>query len=151
MPEATTPAETCSSQKSNGTDSQPSKLQWNLIGWYGSSLGATVWMILTPYLLNWPVEGVVAGVVGTLIVWSYSAIAWGMRAQLSAFRGLIGLLSFTVLSNLAFLLFAHVNNLPLDEASNAIETNYSAYYTALFLLFVSLLTFFWLKEKQAQA
>ena len=106
-------------------------------------------MILTPYFLSWPLEGVVAGIIGTLLVWSYASIAWGIRRQLSVFRGLIGLLSFTVLSNLAFLLFAQANNLPLNEAAVAIETSYTAYYAALVVLFVSLVVFFWLKEKQS--
>lgn len=129
---------------------KPSALQWNLLGWYGSSFGATAWMMVTPFFLSWPTKGVFAGIVGTLVVWSFASIAWGLRARVSALKGIFGLLTVTVLANLGFLLFAHANELPLDSAANAIETNYVLYYLALLILVISLMLLFWLKEKRAE-
>lgn len=106
-------------------------------------------MITTPLFLSWPARGVFAGIVGTLLVWSFSSIAWGYRARISAFSGLSGLLCITVLSNLGFLLFAHVNKLPLESASESIQSNYIPYYTALLILFVSALYYFWAKENSS--
>lgn len=126
------------------------KLQWNLVSWFGSSLGATIWMIATPFFLNWPANGVFAGVVGTLTVWSFASVAWALRARISPFRGFIGILFATVLANLSFILFAHANKLPLDTASEAIETNYGLYYSTLLMLFLSLLFFFWFRENKSE-
>ena len=122
--------------------------QWNLVGWFASSLGASAWMLITPFFLSWPVKGVFAGIVGTLLIRSFSAIAWGCRNRVSAFKSIVGLLSFTVLSNLGFLLFAHVNELPLKRASQVIETHYGLYYSSLLALFLSLLVLFWVREHQ---
>ena len=107
------------------------KLEWNLIGWYASSLGAACWMNITPFFLNWPTKGVWAGLVGTLAIWSFASLAWSFRAKISAFAGIIYLIGVTVLSNLGFLLFAHANKLPLAEASESIEVNYGFYYACL--------------------
>lgn len=138
-------------EKTPGTQpGQSNAFNWNLVGWFGASLGAALWMIATPFFLNWPTKGVFAGIVGTLLIWSYSSLAWGLRAKIPPFRGWVGLLASTVLANLGFLLFAHAHNLPLDEASDAIETNYGLYYGALLALFISLLVYFWFKENRSE-
>lgn len=136
-------------ESSSANDSEkPKGFQWNLIGWFGASLGAVCWMMITPVFFNWPTSGVWSGIVGTLAIWSFASIAWAFREKISAFAGIISLIGVTVLSNLGFLLFAHINKLPLDETSNRVETNYVPYYGTLLILFVSLLYFFWMKENQ---
>lgn len=143
-------------QKSNNSrrkdDSQSAPqdgvLQWNLLAWFGASFGSSVWMMLTPFLLEWPAKGVFAGVVGTLLIWSYASLVWGLRSRISAFKGIVGLLCLTVLANLGFLLFAHANGLSLEESSQRIETDYRLYYGALLFLFLFLLILFWLKERR---
>lgn len=122
------------------------RLKWNLVGWFGASVGATAWMIITPIFLTWPTSGVFAGLVGTLLIWSFSSVAWALRARISAFRGLVGLLCITVLANLSFLLFAHLSELPLTEEVEEVASNYGLYYIVLLVLFLSLLIFFWLRE-----
>ncbi|MGJ8723895.1 MAG: hypothetical protein ACSHYB_05005 [Roseibacillus sp.] len=136
-------------KESSPNQETPKGFQWNLVGWFGASLGASLWMIATPFFLSWPASGVFAGIVGTLVIWSFSSIVWAFREKISAFKGIVGLLCFTVLSNLGFLLFAHTNKLPLDTAADAIETNYGLYYGALLALVVSLLILFWIKENRA--
>ena len=133
---------------SEPTENASKKFEWNLGGWYASSVGATLWMIATPFLLSWPTPGVVAGIVGTLAVWSFASLAWGFRAKISAFKAIIGLLGATIVANLGFLLFAHANNLPLDGAAKAIESNYGLYYGLLLTLVISAMILFWLIENR---
>ena len=145
-------------QESNSTDapleSNPEKnapkgFQWNLGGWLGASLGASLWMLATPFFLSWPTSGVLAGIVGTLFILSFSAITWGFREKISAFKGIVALLCVTVLANLGFLLFANIKKLPLDTAADTIETNYGLYYGLLLTLVVGLMILFWLIESRA--
>ena len=124
-------------------------LQWNLGGWYIASVGAVLWMIATPFLLSWPTSGVVAGIVGTLVIWSFSSLTWGLRKKIPAFQAIIGLLVTTIISNAGFLLFAQVNKLPLDGAADAIEGDYGLYYGLLLTLIVFAMILFWLKEGRA--
>ena len=120
--------------------------QWNLVGWFSSSLGAALWLMLTPFFLSWPAKGVFAGIVATLLVWSFSAIAWAFREKFSAFQGIVGLLCTTVLASFGFLLFAHAHELPLNEGVSNLESNYGTYYATVLLAFLSLTLYFWIKE-----
>ena len=136
--------------ETNVSDDRPKGFQWNLGGWFGSTLGSSVWMLVTPFFLNWPASGVVAGVVATLFIWSYSSLAWGFRARYSAFAGIIGLLCVTVVANLGFLIFAHIQTLPLDTGTDAIATNYGFYYGSLLILVISMIFLFWTIENRSR-
>lgn len=129
---------------------KPVNFSWNLFGWFASSFGATIWMMSTPLLLKLPSEGVYAAIIGTLLTWSVASIAWAFREKINAFRGFLLLLSTTVITNLSFILFAHVRSLPLDEVSRTIETSYRSYYGALLVLFLALVFYFWFNDEKSR-
>ncbi len=72
----------------------PGRSQWNAGGWWGSSLGATAWMIPTTVILvanNQPLLALLP-VTGFLLMNLLAAVLWVRRDRMLPFRALMVLL-----------------------------------------------------------
>ena len=72
----------------------PGRFQWNAGGWWGSTLGATAWMIPTAVILIANGQPLLAllPVIGFLLMNSLAAMLWARRDKVLPFRALMVLL-----------------------------------------------------------
>jgi hypothetical protein len=72
----------------------PGRFQWNLGGWFGSSIGSTAWMLIVAAFLYVHGQSVLALVPGMafLIVNAVTVVQWRRRCRLLPFRALMTLL-----------------------------------------------------------
>ncbi|MFT4175543.1 MAG: hypothetical protein QM627_02700 [Luteolibacter sp.] len=126
---------------------QHSRFSWNFVGLLGSALGFSTWMVLTAFVADWHLLGVVIAFACVTLILIPALILWRMRGKIEAFRGIIFLLAIAFISNGIFLASAHSMGLTMLTSWPSPRFASAAEWVWQLLLFPALGVLFWIINK----
>lgn len=93
--------------------STPTRFKWNVGGFFGSAVGAAAWMPAAALTSDWSGRGISLALSTAALILIAAYLLWRSRQRISAFCGLLSLLSVGFGATLILLLGAHVLDLSL--------------------------------------